>query len=54
MVEIKLGVITKYQNGEYTMEPLYSRIISLKTENNDLIYDVPGGLIGVRLKLEPF
>ena len=54
VVEIKPGIITKHQNGEHTMEPLYSRIISLRTENNDLIYTVPGGLIGVRLKLDPF
>ena len=36
------------------MQPLYSRIVSLKAENNDLIYAVPGGLIGVGLKIDPF
>ncbi len=36
------------------MQPLFSRIVSLRTENNELIYAVPGGLIGVGLKLDPF
>jgi translation initiation factor 2 subunit 3 len=54
VVEIKPGFITKNQNGEHVVQPLYSRIVSLRTEENDLIYAVPGGLIGVGLKLDPF
>ena len=54
VVEIKPGFITKNQNGEHVVQPLYSRIVSLRTEDNDLIYAVPGGLIGVGLKLDPF
>ena len=54
VVEIRPGTISKKQNGEYEVQPLFSRIVSLRTENNELIYAVPGGLIGVGLKLDPF
>jgi translation initiation factor 2 subunit 3 len=54
VVEIKPGIISKGQKGEHIVQPLYSRIVSLKAENNDLIYAVPGGLIGVGLKIDPF
>jgi len=33
--------------------PIYSRIVSLYTEANDLQYAVPGGLIGVGTKIDP-
>jgi len=33
---------------------LYSRIVSLQADENYLIYAVPGGLIGVGLKLDPY
>ena len=54
IVEIKPGIISKNQNGQSIVQPLYSRIRSLKAELNDLIYAVPGGLIGVGLKLDPY
>ena len=54
VVEIKPGILSKNQNGENEVQTLYSRIVSLRTENNDLIYAVPGGLIGVGLKVDPF
>ena len=54
IVEIKPGFISKNQNGEHVVQPLYSRIVSLRTEKNELLYAVPGGLIGVGLKLDPF
>ena len=54
IVEIKPGFISKNQNGEHVVQPLYSRIVSLRTENNELLYAVPGGLIGIGLKLDPF
>jgi translation initiation factor 2 subunit 3 len=54
VVEIKPGLISKNQNGQHVVQPLFSRIVSLKAEENDLIYAVPGGLIGVGLKLDPF
>lgn len=54
VVEIKPGIMDKKENGKYDIKTLYSRIVSLRTENNDLIYAVPGGLIGVGLKVDPF
>lgn len=54
VVEIRPGIVKKKANGETEVLPLYSRIESLKTENNSLIYVVPGGLIGVGLGLDPY
>ena len=54
LVEIKPGVVEKSQKGEIKVQNLYSRIVSLKADENELIYAVPGGLIGVGLKLDPF
>ena len=33
--------------------PIYSRVMSLYAEHNDLQYAVPGGLIGVGTKIDP-
>jgi translation initiation factor 2 subunit 3 len=54
IVEIRPGVILKDSNGTKSVTPIYSRIVSLKAEKNDLIYAIPGGLIGVGLKVDPF
>ena len=54
IVEIKPGIISKNDEGKSVVQTLYSRIVSLKTETNDLLYAVPGGLIGVGLKVDPF
>lgn len=40
-------------NNETTYRPLYSTIISLKTEKNVLTEAGPGGLIGVGLQIDP-
>ena len=55
VVEIRPGIVIKDPSGSYkSITPIYSRIISLRAENNDLIYAIPGGLIGVGLKVDPF
>jgi translation initiation factor 2 subunit 3 len=36
-----------------TCSPIYSRIVSMYAEQNDLQYAVPGGLIGVGTKIDP-
>merc|ERR1712196_567364 len=36
-----------------TCAPIFSRIISMYAEQNDLMYAVPGGLIGVGTKIDP-
>ena len=43
IVEIKPGIISKNDEGKSVVQTLYSRIVSLKTETNDLLYAVPGG-----------
>ena len=55
IIEIRPGELIKDNNGKYKVKPLYSRIISLEAnQTNDLLYAVPGGLIGVGLKLDPY
>lgn len=34
--------------------PIVSTVISLNAEKNELLYAIPGGLIGVGLKIDPF
>ena len=36
-----------------TCKPIKSRIVSLFAEKNDLMFAVPGGLIGVGTKIDP-
>jgi len=46
-VEVRPGIVTKDAEGRAACLPIYSRIVSLKAEENSLQYAVPGGLIGV-------
>merc|ERR1712018_609989 len=39
--------------GKLTCQPIRSRIVSLFAEENDLMFAVPGGLIGVGTKIDP-
>ncbi|EGG20428.1 translation initiation factor 2 gamma [Cavenderia fasciculata] len=52
-VEVRPGVITKDLDGRMKCLPLFSRILSLYAEENDLQYAVPGGLIGVGTRIDP-
>jgi translation initiation factor 2 subunit 3 len=54
VVEIRPGIVSKGQGGETKVTPILTKIVSLHTEKNNLIYAVPGGLIGVGLKIDPF
>lgn len=54
VVEIRPGIISKGQSGETKVTPILTKIVSLQAEKNNLIYAVPGGLIGVGLKIDPF
>lgn len=54
VVEIRPGIIIKNQNGQTKITPILTRIVSLMAEKNNLIYAIPGGLIGVGLKIDPF
>ena len=52
-VEIRPGIINKTAAGGTVCSPIRSRIVSLFAEKNSLQYAVPGGLIGVGLKVDP-
>ena len=46
-IEVRPGIVAKDAEGRATCVPIYSRIVSLFAEQNELQYAVPGGLIGV-------
>lgn len=48
-IEIRPGVVTKDTEGKMTCKPIFSRIVSLFAEQNNLQFAVPGGLIGIRM-----
>ena len=52
-IEVRPGIISKDSEGSVVCTPIYSRIMSLYAEQNDLQYAVPGGLIGVGTKIDP-
>lgn len=52
-VEIRPGIINKTSTGATVCSPIRSRIVSLYAEKNPLQYAVPGGLVGVGLKVDP-
>lgn len=53
-IEIRPGISRKHpEKGHWYSRPLQSRIVSLCTEQNQLQYAVPGGLIGMGLTVDP-
>ena len=52
-IEVRPGIVSKDADGSIKCLPIFSRIISLKAEQNDLQYAVPGGLIGVGTTIDP-
>ncbi|KAG8707668.1 hypothetical protein FRC09_001672, partial [Ceratobasidium sp. 395] len=52
-VEIRPGIITKDNEGKVRCRPIFSKIISLLAERNELKFAVPGGLIGVGTRIDP-
>eukprot|EP00775_Hariotina_reticulata_P008037 gene8037-8232_t len=52
-IEVRPGIITKDSEGRVKCIPIYSRIVSLFAEQNELQFAVPGGLIGVGLTVDP-
>lgn len=52
-IEVRPGIVLKDAQGNVQCQPIYSRIISLLAEKNDLKFAVPGGLIGVGTKIDP-
>jgi translation initiation factor 2 subunit 3 len=52
-IEVRPGIVSKEADGSMKCQPIYSRIVSLFAEQNELQYAVPGGLIGVGTKIDP-
>lgn len=52
-IEIRPGIVQKDEQGKVVCKPIFSRVVSLYTEHNDLKFAVPGGLIGVGTRIDP-
>merc|ERR1712111_219735 len=52
-IEVRPGIISKNSEGAVVCQPIFSRVVSLYAEQNDLAFAVPGGLIGVGTKIDP-
>lgn len=53
-IEVRPGIVTKdKEDGKFRCVPICSKIVSLSSEENDLQFAVPGGLIGVGTKIDP-
>jgi translation initiation factor 2 subunit 3 len=52
-IEVRPGIVSKDENGNFKCTPIFSKVISLFAEENDLQFAVPGGLIGVGTKIDP-
>lgn len=52
-VEIRPGIVEKDSHSGVKCTPIQSIVVSLLADKNDLLYAVPGGLIGVGLKVDP-
>ena len=52
-IEVRPGIVTKDAAGAIKCIPIFSRIVSLFAEQNELQYAVPGGLIGVGTTVDP-
>ena len=46
-IEVRPGIVSKDHEGKLMCKPIFSKIVSLFAEHNDLQYAVPGGLIGM-------
>jgi len=51
-IEIRPGIVTK-DGDNIKCQPIKSRVLSLYADQNDLLYAIPGGLIGVGLDIDP-
>jgi translation initiation factor 2 subunit 3 len=52
-IEVRPGIVSKDSEGRIQCKPIFSKIVSLFAESNDLKFAVPGGLIGVGTKIDP-
>ncbi|KAJ3094695.1 hypothetical protein HDU97_007705 [Phlyctochytrium planicorne] len=52
-IEVRPGLVTKDSEGQVRCRPIFSKIVELRAEQNELKFAVPGGLIGVGTKIDP-
>jgi translation initiation factor 2 subunit 3 len=53
-IEVRPGIVSKKGDDSVVKcTPIFSRIITLYAEENDLEFAVPGGLIGVGTLIDP-
>jgi len=52
-IEVRPGIISRGASNSTRCVPLFTRIVSLFAETNDLQFAAPGGLIGVGTLLDP-
>ncbi|KAF2302325.1 hypothetical protein GH714_034108 [Hevea brasiliensis] len=52
-IEVRPGIVVKDETGNIKCTPIYTRIVSLYAEQNELQFAVPGGLIGVGTTMDP-
>jgi translation initiation factor 2 subunit 3 len=52
-IEIRPGIVSKDETGKIKCKSIFSRVISLFAEHNNLKFAVPGGLIGVGTRVDP-
>uniref|UniRef100_A0A0K0DW94 protein-synthesizing GTPase n=1 Tax=Strongyloides stercoralis TaxID=6248 RepID=A0A0K0DW94_STRER len=52
-IEVRPGIISKTSDGKVQCRPIFSKVVSLFAEQNELQYAVPGGLIGVGTQIDP-
>lgn len=50
-IEVRPGIVSKDSEGKLMCKPIFSKIVSLFAEHNDLQYAAPGGLIGENIFL---
>eukprot|EP00697_Spironema_sp_BW2_P001018 gnl/Spiro4/1138_TR600_c0_g1_i1.p1 gnl/Spiro4/1138_TR600_c0_g1~~gnl/Spiro4/1138_TR600_c0_g1_i1.p1 ORF type:complete len:522 (+),score=106.24 gnl/Spiro4/1138_TR600_c0_g1_i1:38-1567(+) len=53
-IEVRPGVVSRDSEGRTRCVPIFSRILTLQAEENPLQFAVPGGLIGVGTRIDPF
>jgi translation initiation factor 2 subunit 3 len=52
-IEIRPGIVSKDDKGAIKCKPIFSRVVTLFAETNDLKFAVPGGLIGAGTRVDP-
>jgi translation initiation factor 2 subunit 3 len=53
-IEIQPGIIGKNEDGTMSHKPHFTKILSLKSEKDDLTIAKSGGLIGIKTNIDPF